>query len=201
MTGAPPSMSSASTQPSITCGRCQKNLSSPSLTFRQNKLECLYPEKFFQSSLISIGKSMGQCYKTLFVRDLWIVLISYSVCQTRLEKFARDKHSSLLRKSVHHGRKKFYNIGTRSRLSSQGNTRCRTDASLTEKNLLGTNGPAQFVSATTEKRVYHTDTRSLGTNDDWVQTRVSNPTGSQSTTSKSMELRVLWAAVPLCPTS
>ncbi len=31
--------------------------------------------------------------------------------QTRLERFARNKHSSLLRKSVNYGQKKFYNIG------------------------------------------------------------------------------------------
>ncbi len=30
---------------------------------------------------------------------------------TALEKFARDKHSSLLRKLINYGRKKFYNIG------------------------------------------------------------------------------------------
>ncbi len=30
--------------------------------------------------------------------------------QTRQERFARDKHSSLLRKSVNYGRKKFYEI-------------------------------------------------------------------------------------------
>ncbi len=31
--------------------------------------------------------------------------------QTRLEKLARDKHSSLLQKFITYGRKKFYNIG------------------------------------------------------------------------------------------
>ncbi len=31
---------------------------------------------------------------------------------TRLERLARDKHSSLLRKGVTYGRKKFYNIGS-----------------------------------------------------------------------------------------
>jgi hypothetical protein len=33
--------------------------------------------------------------------------------ETRLERLARDKHSSLLRKSVNYGQKKFYNIGPR----------------------------------------------------------------------------------------
>ncbi len=32
---------------------------------------------------------------------------------TRLEKFSRDKHSSLYRKFVNYGVKKFYNIGPR----------------------------------------------------------------------------------------
>jgi hypothetical protein len=33
--------------------------------------------------------------------------------QTRLERLARDKHTSLLRTFVNYGRKKFYNIGAR----------------------------------------------------------------------------------------
>ncbi len=52
----------------------------------------------------------AQCYKTFYGRDILIFLISQGVCQTRLETFARDKYSSLLRKSVNRGRKKFYNI-------------------------------------------------------------------------------------------
>jgi hypothetical protein len=32
---------------------------------------------------------------------------------TRLERLVRDKHSSLLRKFVNYGQKKFYNIGPR----------------------------------------------------------------------------------------
>jgi hypothetical protein len=32
---------------------------------------------------------------------------------SRLERLARDKHSSLLRKSVHYGGKKFYSTGPR----------------------------------------------------------------------------------------
>ncbi len=34
---------------------------------------------------------------------------------TRLERLARDKHSSLLRKSVNYDRNKFYDTGSRSR--------------------------------------------------------------------------------------
>jgi hypothetical protein len=52
-----------------------------------------------------------QCYKTFFVRDLRILILRYSVCQTRLEKLTNDKHSNLLWKSVIYGQKKFYNIG------------------------------------------------------------------------------------------
>jgi hypothetical protein len=35
----------------------------------------------------------------------------YPQTSTRLEKLARDKHSSLLRKAIKYGQKKFYNIG------------------------------------------------------------------------------------------
>ncbi len=52
----------------------------------------------------------GQCYKTFLVHNLQIFILSLSVCQTRFEKFARDKHSSLLQKSVNHDCKRFYNI-------------------------------------------------------------------------------------------
>ncbi len=53
----------------------------------------------------------GQCYKTIFVRDLHISVLSNSVIYSRLEKFANDKRCSLLQKLVNYGRKKFYNIG------------------------------------------------------------------------------------------
>jgi hypothetical protein len=52
-----------------------------------------------------------QSYKTFFFRDLLIFVLSSSVCWTTLEKLARDKHSSLVRKSVKLRTKKFYNIG------------------------------------------------------------------------------------------
>ncbi len=52
----------------------------------------------------------GQCYKK-FLRNLQIFVVSKSVCKTRLEKLAVDKHSSLLRKNLIYGREKFYNIG------------------------------------------------------------------------------------------
>ncbi len=73
----------------------------------QNRVSKFTPKKFFEID------TRGQCYKTLFVRDSRIFVISYSVCETMLEKFARDKYSSLLRKSVNQSRKKFYNIGCR----------------------------------------------------------------------------------------
>ncbi len=38
--------------------------------------------------------------------------------QTRLERFTREKHSSLLQKSVNYGRKKFYSTGPRGELRS-----------------------------------------------------------------------------------
>ncbi len=39
--------------------------------------------------------------------------------QNRMAMFAKDKHSSLLRKSVSYGQRKFYNIGPRSSLETQ----------------------------------------------------------------------------------
>ncbi len=51
--------------------------------------------------------SRGQCYKTLSVRDLQIFVLSSTVCCTRLEKLARDKHSILLRKLVNYKQKCF----------------------------------------------------------------------------------------------
>ncbi len=38
-----------------------------------------------------------------FVCDVQIFILSYNVCYTKLEKLARDKHSSLLRKYVNYG--------------------------------------------------------------------------------------------------
>ncbi len=52
-----------------------------------------------------------KCNKNFFACNLQFFVISQSVCQTRLEKLARDKHSSLLCKFVNYGRKKFYNVG------------------------------------------------------------------------------------------
>ncbi len=54
----------------------------------------------------------GQCYKTFFVRDLQISVLSQSVIQSRLKKFTNDKRSSFLRKSIIYGQKKFYNTGS-----------------------------------------------------------------------------------------
>ncbi len=65
--------------------------------------------KTFKAVINQVG---GQCYKTISVRDLWNFILSQNVCQTRLERVARDKHSSLLRTFVNYGRKKFYNIGS-----------------------------------------------------------------------------------------
>ncbi len=49
----------------------------------------------------------AQCYKTVFVCSLQIVVLSQSVFQTKLKKLARDKRSSLLRKLVNYGQKCF----------------------------------------------------------------------------------------------
>ncbi len=51
--------------------------------------------------------------KTFFACNLFIFVMSKSDCSVRLEKLTMDKRSSLLRKFVNHGRKKFYNFGLR----------------------------------------------------------------------------------------
>ncbi len=74
--------------------------------------------------------SWGLSYKTFYCRNLLIFVISQSVCpwqvfpaqsnvfgwpyrkhQTKLDRLARYKHSSLLLKSVNYSSKKFYRIG------------------------------------------------------------------------------------------
>jgi hypothetical protein len=44
---------------------------------------------------------------------------------TWLKRLVTDKHSSLLRKFVNYGRKKFYGIGTRIKISSLACAHCR----------------------------------------------------------------------------
>jgi len=50
----------------------------------------------------------GQYYKKNFARDLRIFILS--VCKTRLEKLARNKHFSLLRKFGDYGQKSFITL-------------------------------------------------------------------------------------------
>jgi hypothetical protein len=49
----------------------------------------------------------------LFTVVIYEFLYLAGVCLTRIDKLARDKHSSLLQKFLNYGRKKFYNIGPR----------------------------------------------------------------------------------------
>ncbi len=53
-----------------------------------------------------------QCYKTFF-HILRMFLVSQSVCPWQAFLFYSNKHSGLVWKSVNHGPKKFYNIGSR----------------------------------------------------------------------------------------
>ncbi len=61
----------------------------------------------------NVCQTRGQCYETFFVRHLRIFILIQSVCQSWLDKLTKDKHSSLLRKSVIYGQEQFYNIGPR----------------------------------------------------------------------------------------
>jgi hypothetical protein len=58
---------------------------------------------------LKIKSKVGKCFKTFVVCDLRICAKLVFV-KTKLEKLARDKHSSLLRKFVIYGHKSFYNI-------------------------------------------------------------------------------------------
>jgi hypothetical protein len=44
-----------------------------------------------------------------------------------LEKLARDKHSSLLQKSVKYGQKRFYNTGSRKSFNEKSNAKLDTN--------------------------------------------------------------------------
>ncbi len=68
--------------------------------------------KPFQSSLMFVGKARNLPWrgvpKSFFN---WVGSYFTNKHQTRPERLARDKHSSLLQKSVNYGRKKFYSTG------------------------------------------------------------------------------------------
>ncbi len=67
--------------------------------------------KLFQPSLMFVGKA--SCLPLSGGHEGYFTQVGSGLtCKhyTRLEKFASDKHSSLLRKFVNYGRKKFYNI-------------------------------------------------------------------------------------------
>ncbi len=60
------------------------------------------------TSFYSLGANV---IKLFFVRDVRIFILNLSVCLTRLEKLTKDKHSSLLRRSVIYGQKSFITLG------------------------------------------------------------------------------------------
>jgi hypothetical protein len=70
--------------------------------------------KYCQPSLMFVGKDRSLPYCGASER-CFIHLGSGLTSKhwARLERLARDKHSSLLQKTVNYGRKKFYNIGPR----------------------------------------------------------------------------------------
>ncbi len=67
------------------------------------KCECRYP-----TTLVS-GKACGDKHRCFTWVGPGLALKHW----TRLEKLARDKHSSLLRKYLNYGRNKFYSTGPR----------------------------------------------------------------------------------------
>jgi hypothetical protein len=69
------------------------------------------PGKLFQPSLIFEGKS-GACPISIVSKRRVTRVASGFICKhlTRMDKIAKSKHSSLLRKFLNYVRKKFYNI-------------------------------------------------------------------------------------------
>ncbi len=63
-----------------------------------------------------VTEARAQCYELFYVHNLRIFILSQNVCQTKLEKLARDKRSCLLQKLVNYVHKKFCNIGPRAYL-------------------------------------------------------------------------------------
>jgi hypothetical protein len=46
--------------------------------------------------LIITKLTKSQCYKTFYVRNLLIYIVSWSVCKNKLERLVKDKRSSIL---------------------------------------------------------------------------------------------------------
>ncbi len=72
------------------------------------------PWQYCQPGLMFVGKA-GSLPQSAASERCFICLGSSltSKYQTRLERLARDKHCSILRKFANYGRKKIYNIGPR----------------------------------------------------------------------------------------
>jgi len=58
----------------------------------------------------STGPSWGHCYKTFYVCNLRIFILSSSICENRLEKLVMNKHSTLLQKLVNYGQNSFITL-------------------------------------------------------------------------------------------
>ncbi len=73
-----------------------------------DKLVHLSLDDFFQPCLMLAG--MAGAYPSEFFQVIHAPSLTHKH-QTRLERLAKDKHSSLLRKSVNYGRNNFYDKG------------------------------------------------------------------------------------------
>jgi hypothetical protein len=80
------------------------------------------PDKPFQPSLMFVGKAGEYPSEASFRCSTlgWAPDLAHKH-QTRLERLARDKHCSLLQKTVNYGCKKFYRIGPRGILKKASN--------------------------------------------------------------------------------
>jgi hypothetical protein len=72
-----------------------------------------FHNKLFQPSLMFAGKARAYPREAPFRCSTLgrLLALSTNIRLARLKKLARDKHSSLLQKSVNYGRKIFYSTG------------------------------------------------------------------------------------------
>jgi hypothetical protein len=104
------------------CERCFIHLGSSLTSKHETRLERLARDKhsslfqkfvtYGRKKISKIG-TKAQCYRTFFVRNLQIFVISSSVCPWQAIQAKSNKHSSLVQKIVTYGRKFFYKIVTR----------------------------------------------------------------------------------------
>ncbi len=92
-------------------GQCYNTFSVCNLRiFMKSRCVCPWQTVPAQARIVGEARSLPQSGAT----ERWFTWVGSGLtCNhyTRMDRLARDKHSSLLRKFVNYGQKKFYNIG------------------------------------------------------------------------------------------